>query len=88
MIDFFKHTKFWHNSQYIEFVCTFECYSLIIASRKIKLLLLSDILNPQYVRHYVHARAMKLILYSVTKKCIVLDNLGFHVTEVLLQMEI
>lgn len=58
---------------------------LIIATRKINLLI-SDIWNPQDAK-YMHPRAMKLILFSIIKICIVLGHLGFHMTKVLLQEE-
>lgn len=57
---------------------------LIIATRKINLLLISDILNPQHAK-YMHPRAMKLISFSIIKICIVLGHLAFHMTKVLLQ---
>lgn len=71
----------------LNFICTLKVVHWLLPSEKMNILQISDILNPQYAGQYVHLRAIKLILHSVTKWCIVFDNLGFHITEALPQWE-
>lgn len=47
-------------SSTLNFICTFNFMYCLLLSQ-INLLLISDILNPQYVRHYVYLKAVKLI---------------------------
>lgn len=51
-------------SSTLNFICTFYFMYCLLLSQ-INLLLISDILNPQYARHYVYLKAIKLIFIQL-----------------------